>query len=60
MILFPYVTISASAPVSYIYPRLLSLTWLYLRLRPPFPPLALGASNVCLVGENPTCSIPAW
>ena len=23
------------------------------------PPHALGASNVCLVGENPTCSVPA-
>ena len=22
-------------------------------------PFALGASNVCLVGENPTCSVPA-
>ena len=21
---------------------------------------ALGASNACLAGENPTCSVPAW
>ena len=23
------------------------------------PPFALDASDVCLVGENPTCSVPA-
>ena len=24
-----------------------------------YPPPLVGASDVCLVGENPTCSVPA-
>ena len=31
--------------------------------RPPLPPprrFVLGASNVCMVGDKPTRSVPAW
>ena len=32
----------------------------YLSLPPPPAPPELGASNACLVGETPTCSVPAF
>ena len=50
--------------LNYIYPK--SVTYLSQNCEKEPPPpspsprrLALGARNVCLVGENPTCSVPA-
>ena len=32
---------------------------IHMQESPPHTRSVLGASNVCLVGENPTCSVPA-
>ena len=35
-----------------------ALSWMQLAFHATRPKIALGGSNVCVVGENPTCSVP--
>ena len=61
----PYLTLRDTIPITLVRGTVWQQSRFYLhiprRTKPNLPPPhnALGASNICLVGANPTCSVSA-